>query len=82
MLGSLGEGSRELHVELLSERHGLVEHVVMIVALEPRRLLLLQPFKSPATFSPRNLNFAPRTQGGGDCSRQGAKFKRGGDSNV
>lgn len=47
MLGSLGDGSRELHVELLSERHGLVEHVVMIVALEPRRLLLLAPVQWP-----------------------------------
>lgn len=36
MLGSLGDGSLELHVELLSERDGLV-----VVALEPRLLRFL-----------------------------------------
>ena len=35
-LGSFGDGSLELHVELLSERDGLV-----VVALEPRLLRLL-----------------------------------------
>jgi hypothetical protein len=35
-LGSFGDGSLELQVELLSERHGL--DVEVVVALEPRLL--------------------------------------------
>ena len=53
MLGSLGDGSRELQVELLSERDGLV--VQMLVAFE-LRLLLHAHTQHTSTTTTKNNN--------------------------
>lgn len=54
MLGSLGDGSRELQVELLSERDGLV--VQMLVAFELRLLLHTRTHASTTTDNKRRTN--------------------------